>query len=160
MSRPGPPYGSTSSLRLRGFEQGWGEALPEGLHLYAGAYSPLPGAHAASAFAAMDPRPEGVFVASDDLGIGFISGLGALGIEVHRDYELVGFDGQRRFMGMCPRGVASVVPPAPAMGLHAAHLLATRFQHPSWPARKVLLGCTIRGPSATDPASADKGANP
>jgi DNA-binding LacI/PurR family transcriptional regulator/DNA-binding transcriptional regulator YhcF (GntR family) len=140
-----PPYLPTSQVRLRGFEAGWGEPLPAQHQLYAGAYSPLSGATIARNYAALNPRPRGVFVASDDLAVGFISGLATLNLRMRRDYELVGFDGQRQLKQLAQGQVTSVEVPAALMGQHAAELLIDRAQHPDRPCRTLMVGCTLRG---------------
>lgn len=129
----------TSYLRLHGFEIGFGGRLPASHLLPAKSHSPYFGAMAAKRYAAMSPRPRGVFVASDDLAIGFISGLTALGLSAGRDYALVSFDGQAR-MGA---GACSVRVPAAAMGRQAVQLLTSRLADPQQPIRRVLLGCSL-----------------
>jgi len=139
----GPPYRPTSAARLRGFQSGWGDVIPQSHQLYAGAYSPLGGARSARFFVALDPRPDGVFVACDEMGVGLISGLSALGLEVARDYQLVGFDGHPSLKALCPSNVASVIPPAFAMGTLGADMLISRVREPGLPARRLLVGCTL-----------------
>lgn len=132
----------TSYLRLHGFEQGWGEAVNPSHYLSAAGYSQLWGAKAAKVYAEMNPRPRGLFVASDDMAIGLVNGLTALGLEMDRDYNLVSFDGQRNLLEMAD-GVCCVTVPAEAMGHQAVQLLLSRLAQPDQPSRKVLLGCEL-----------------
>lgn len=142
---PLPPYQQTSAERLRGFVRGWGQDIPESNLIYIGGYSPVGGVHAAKKYYAMKDRPRGVFVASDDIAMGFITGLLAMGLELHRDYQLVGFDGQRELANIVPAGVVSVVPPAAAMGTHAAQLLISRLKQPNLPTRTLSFACSLSG---------------
>jgi DNA-binding LacI/PurR family transcriptional regulator len=142
-----PPYRRTSEQRLRGFQVGWGEVLPESCRIYAGAYSPLSGSRAAARYAQMNPRPRGVFVASDDIATGFVNGLNTLGLVPARDYQLVSFDGQQLMRAMCPQ-TPCVEPPAQLMGLHAVQFIVDRRLHPDRPSRRLLLGCSLRQESS------------
>jgi DNA-binding transcriptional regulator YhcF (GntR family) len=139
----GPPYLPTSQARLAGFQRGWGSPLSQTHQLYAGSYSPLSGSTVARLFAALKPRPCGVFVASDDLAVGFVTGLVALGLHLQRDYELVSFDGQLEFTQLVRGRAVSVTMPADLMGKHAADLLADRMAHPDRPRRTLLVGCLL-----------------
>lgn len=132
----------TSYLRLHGFEQGWGEAVNPDHQLSAAGYSQIWGAKAAKVYARMNPRPRGIFAVSDDLAIGMINGLTALGLELDHDYQLVGFDGQRQLMEISSE-VCCVTVPATAMGEQAVQLLLSRIAKPDQPLRKVLLGCSL-----------------
>ncbi len=138
-----PAYRKTSQLRLSGFEEGWGARIKPEHQFHCDYYSPLGGAIAARAYALLSPRPQGIFVVSDDVAVGFISGLAALGLDLGRDYKLVGFDGQKILQQLHPAGVSSVHVPAIAMGKSAVDLLVSRFQSPDWPLRRVMLGCQL-----------------
>jgi DNA-binding transcriptional regulator YhcF (GntR family) len=142
----------TSHLRLAGFERGFGQPILAAQQIPAIGYSPFWGAMAAKSYAQMSPRPMGVFAASDDLALGFANGLAALGLELHRDYHLISFDGQRQLQGV-PGGVCSVVVPAAAMGRTALDLLLSRLAEPQLPLRKVMLGCELNRPLPDRPVS-------
>jgi hypothetical protein len=132
----------SSYLRLHGFEMGWQQRLDPSRYLGVPGYSSIFGARAAKAFVAITPRPQAVFAASDDLALGFINGMAGLGLELHRDYELASFDGQRQ-LDRVAGGVCSVIVPAADMGHQAVQLLISRAQNPQQPLRKVLLGCSL-----------------
>jgi len=140
---PKLPYHLTSIRRLRGFEAGWGATLPDHHWLRVPFHSTMFGARAAMEYAALSPRPRGIFVACDDLGIGLIHGLTALGLEPGRDYQLIGFDGSDPFVSMAPGAIASVRVPAACMGRLGAQLLMNRLADPHWPAQSVNLACDL-----------------
>lgn len=138
------PFLKTAEIRCRGFEQGWGASLQEHHKLYAGAYSPLSGAVIARQYAALKDRPRGVFLVCDDLATGFVNGLATLGLQLQRDYELVGFDGQQQFKNLSQGAAVSVEPDGRLMGMHAAQLLLDRVQNPDRPRRTMMIGCVIQ----------------
>ncbi len=137
----GPPYQMTSIRRLRGFESSWGAPLPAAHWLRVDSHSMLFGARAATQYAALNPRPRGIFVACDDLAIGMVHGLAALGMENGRDYHMVSIDGSEALRASGPHAVASVSIPAAYLGRMGAHLLLNRLADAHWPAQEVTLSC-------------------
>lgn len=135
-------YETTSQARLNGFLSSWGN-LPEKYRLTTPFYSAIGGAQAAKKYVRFEPRPQGVFTATDELAAGFISGAEALGLRLWRDYHLVGFDGQAQLRDLSPKGVPSVMLPAELMGQYAVDMLLSRWANPSLPSRKLLLGCSL-----------------
>ena len=152
-----PAYRETSAARLRGFELGWGSRVPKPRRVYTGSYGPNAGAKGVRAFLAMNPRPDAVFTASDDIALGFVAGALAHGLHPGVDYQIVGFDGQERGRHMVEGSLTTVAVPTFDMGRRAAEMLLERLAHPDQPMRKLLLGCslykgtTVRAPAATAP---------
>ncbi len=143
VSRDGQGYEVSCRRRLDGFMAGWGKPLEKRHQLVSPFYSPLGGANMASQYAKLEPRPRGVFAATDDLASGFISGAEALGLRLWRDYELVGFDGMPGLQELSARGIPSVQVPAELMGRHAVDLFISRMAEPSLPSRKLWLACSL-----------------
>ena len=50
------------------------------------------GCAAAELYLALRDRPTGIFAANDEMAIGFLSSLRAVGIECPRDISIIGFD--------------------------------------------------------------------
>jgi len=136
-------YRSPDALRLAGFEAGFGKPIDPSRKISCEAYTELAGGCAALAFSKLDNRPDAVFCSTDEIAIGFIIGAKVLGMEVGRDYRLVGFDGLSRAQGIVWGGMTTVVVPAEAMGRQAGELLVERFDAPADPPRSVRLGCTL-----------------
>nr|WP_281380149.1 LacI family DNA-binding transcriptional regulator [Prosthecomicrobium pneumaticum] len=88
------PDASTNIERREGFVR---RAVERGLAspavIEAGLFSYEAGYHAAPGFAALSPRPDGVFCANDILAIGFMDGVRReLGLSIPDDLSVVGFD--------------------------------------------------------------------
>lgn len=143
-SRDPGAYADISLARLRGFRTGLGFDLRPEHCLRASSYSVAAGARVASAFLKLNPRPDGVFAASDELAVGFAMGAIAANAEPGRDYRLIGFDGHHALRPIpdCPP-IASVLPPVREMAHRAAELLAQRIIQPERPAQRMLFSCTI-----------------
>ena len=90
----GPSRTAAPNERLIGFReamQGAGlEVRPE--WILPGDYTMLAGVAGAERIAAMRERPSAVFVANDEMCLGFISRLRDHGIECPRDISVIGFD--------------------------------------------------------------------
>lgn len=136
-------YDLTSSMRLRGFEHGFGEPLPDAQHLCADCYGPGAGARFMASYVRMNPRPDFLFAASDDIAIGIVTGGLALGLEPGRDYQVVGFDGQFAGRRLETGPLTTINAPTLEMGKRAAELLADRLENPDQPVRRVSLGCSL-----------------
>jgi len=137
-------YDLTSTSRLCGFERGWGEILDDRNLLYAPGYSIHAGGLRFGEYMRMSPRPNAVFVASDELAIGFIAAAAASGLRPGHDFHLVGFDGQDR---PDPKSegiqLTTVRVPAAEMGRRAAELMVSRFEDPSRLTQRLLLSCSM-----------------
>jgi DNA-binding LacI/PurR family transcriptional regulator len=136
-------YDDTSTLRLRGFEHGWGDAVPEARQLVARWYDITEAGALTAQWMAMPDRPRAVFAASDELAIGFIVGAAAHGQVAGRDFHIVGFDAQQAARRMQGGPLTSVAVPAREMGELGARLLISRFEEPDQAVRRVALGCSL-----------------
>jgi len=136
-------YDTTSSARLVGFQRGWGCMLGDHELLVAKYYDPVQAGRAVAEFMTKNPRPQAVFAASDELAVGFIAGASAYGLEVGRDFHVIGFDGQR--IGRELRGgpLTTIQVPASQMGAIGARVLAERLADRDQSVRRVHLGCTL-----------------
>jgi len=129
--------------RLRGFERGWGEPVPEANRIVTGSYDIKYGATAVAKYVAMSPRPEAVFTASDDLACGFQIGSFSHELFAGKDYQLIGFDKQQRAVDAPEGPITSIEVPRRELGLRAAELMASRLADVDQPPRKVQLGCRL-----------------
>jgi len=144
-------YDLTSSSRLTGFERVWGECLSPQRRLIVEAYMTKWGAKAVADYLQMNPRPEAVFAASDELAIGFVHGALAHGLEPGHDYQILGFDGQQCARELAGGPLTTVAVPGMEMGELGAALLTQRMLRPQQNVRRVLLGCTIeKGVTTTE----------
>ncbi len=137
-----PGYVSTSATRLRGFEIGWGQPVPEPLQFRTKNYAIDSGAQVAAQYARMPQRPEAVFAASDELAVGFVLGLIPFGLKAGRDYSIVGFDGQQVGRELSQGSLTTIEVPAALMGRRGGELLLDRLRHPPQPVRRLALGCS------------------
>lgn len=135
---------TVSALRLQGFERGLGASLPRDSVLTVISHSLHGGACAAESFLKLNPRPEAVFAASDELAVGFIMGTTSHGLQPGRDYDIIGFDGQQIGRDLPGGDLTTVEVPVEQMGRHAAAFLADRLLDPDRPVRKLSLGCSLR----------------
>jgi len=136
-------YDRTASLRLEGFERGWGAKVPEANRIYAEAYDMGVGARKVRRYLKLEPRPTGVFCATDELAAGFVIGGLAVGIEPATDYKLIGFDGQPVGRNISEGPLTTVEAPLEEMACRAAELLVDRLDNPDQPVRRLALGCRL-----------------
>jgi DNA-binding LacI/PurR family transcriptional regulator len=139
----GARYDATSTLRLRGFEHGWGGAVPESHCMVARWYDIAEAGSLAAQWMAMPHRPRAIFAASDELAIGFIVGAAAHGQVAGRDFHIVGFDAQQAARRLQAGSLTSVAVPAREMGQMGARLLISRFEEPDQAVRRLALGCSL-----------------
>lgn len=146
-------YNTTCRARFEGFQRGWGEAIPESRQLYAAYYGTHPGACAVADILAMQPKPDGIFAATDELAIGITLGHVSHRLWAGKDYQLVGFDGQD--VGRhTPHGALTTIDvPLDQMTRRAAELLASRFAMPEQPVRRLFLGSSFYQGQTTTPLS-------
>lgn len=134
----------TSAARLHGLEMGWQNLLEERHLLYAPGYSVLSGGNRFAQYLAMEPRPDGVFCASDELALGFMTAAASHGLVASRDFQLIGFDDQNADGGGAPgTRLTSIRVPAAMMGRRAAELMIQRAADPTRSVQRVLLPCTV-----------------
>jgi len=130
-----------SSVRLHGFEAGWGEPLPADRLIKVKTYNPMVGGQAFRAFRELTDRPDGVFAASDDLAYGFLIAAGSHGLMPARDFLLVGFDGQDLSEELGVTDLSTIRVPCEQLGQRAAQLMIDRFSDPDRPAEHVICRC-------------------
>lgn len=136
-------YDLTSELRLRGFERGWGGALPERC-LYTGhRYTIDDGADLFRVWFDTPDRPRGLFAATDELAVGFVIAARGRGLEPGRDFHIIGFDGQWRGRCLAAGPLTTVEVPMYEMGQAAADLIAERFRNPGRSPRHVSVSCRM-----------------
>lgn len=87
----GPRANILSATRRAGFLAAAARLGAEA-SVMAGDFTIRSGVAGARAWAALDPRPTGVFCASDECAFGFISECARMGIIVPRDVSVMGFD--------------------------------------------------------------------
>ncbi len=139
-----------SELRLRGFEQGLGQLVKPEHRLLSHGYSVLSGGVVMGKYLRLRQRPQGVFAASDDIALGFIAGAVAHGLEVGRDFRLIGFDAQESIRRQVPGGLASIGLPLTEMAQRSAELLHARQRQPDQPAQRLYVaGRYVTGASVT-----------
>ena len=136
-------YDQTSDIRLRAFEEGFGERIPETRRLTTARYGTGSGARVAPLFAQVRPRPDFVFAVCDEVAIGFMMGASALGLEAGRDYQLLGFDGQPVGHRIEGGPLSSIQRPVNEMLELAVHYLLDRLEHPDRIPRRTTLGATL-----------------
>ncbi|KKE77671.1 catabolite control protein A [Oceanobacillus caeni] len=92
-----------------------------------GDYSYESGLEAAKQLAALDEKPEAIFVASDEMALGVIHGVQDMGYNVPNDVEIFGFDNTRLATMVRPT-LSTVVQPMYDIGAVAMRLL-TKFMN-------------------------------
>lgn len=136
-------YDKTASLRIEGFERGWGDAIAPANKLYAEAYDVCVGARMVRQYLELDPRPQGIFCATDELAVGFVIGALTAGLEPGTDYKLIGFDGQPIGRNLGEGPLTTIEAPLEEMASRAAELLISRLDQPEQPVRRLALGCRL-----------------
>jgi len=139
----GEPFDRTSMTRLRAFEQGFARPVAEADQISCVFYGPMNGAMAAATYVKLNPRPDVVFCASDELAVGFAMGASSHGLQPGRDFRLVGFDRQQLGHELAGTVLTTVEVPSAEMGRRAAEMLSSRFENPDQPVRRLALGCTL-----------------
>ncbi len=136
-------FASTSMSRLRGFELGFGQVIPDELKIKTEYFRLEAGAQAVARYLAMPHRPDGIFAASDELAVGFVLGGLAHGISPGVDYQIIGFDKQNLGANLLSGALTSVEAPSRDLGHKAAELLTQRILDPSLSVRRLSLGCSL-----------------
>jgi LacI family transcriptional regulator len=97
-----------------------------------------PGAIAAAArLIALPERPTAAICFNDVVGLALASGLYDLGVEVGRDFSVIGFDNVPEANLVRPKLTSVATHPA-NIGATAARLLLDRLQHPDRAARRII----------------------
>jgi len=142
----GPATNPEAAERVRGYADALaaaGIAFEEGLVL-PGSFTFASGARAAEAVAAMRERPTAVFVASDEMAIGFIKALKDRGLLVPKDISVAGFDGID-YSAMYDPALTTVIQPRAELGRLAAENLLRRMRgdDPPGPALRTRIPCSL-----------------
>jgi len=149
-------YDPISMARLHGFEDGWGEPLANAYLLKAKGYNLLSGGRSLRQFMTMDPKPDGIFAASDDLALGILAAAGSHGLTPGEDFQVVGFDGQDRGQQQGDVTLSTVKVPCEQMGRRAAQLLIERFKTPDRPNNRMTLECVTHHGTTTGASFQEK----
>ncbi|EKE69628.1 LacI family DNA-binding transcriptional regulator [Celeribacter baekdonensis] len=88
----GPAKNTLSISRAAGVDAALATAGLPPAHRLEGAFTLSSGRAAAEALLARTPRPTAVFCDNDEMAIGLMAGLRAEGLDVPRDFSIVGFD--------------------------------------------------------------------
>lgn len=135
-----PSYANISTQRLAGLQAGLGHPIPSNWQLRVSAYDWISGARVFQQYARLKPRPSAIYVASDDLAIGFILAAQGQGLEAGQDYHIIGTDGQIQARQCSSRPLTTIEMPAQEMGQQAAKMLLSRFFDPDQAPRRLALG--------------------
>jgi len=130
-------------LRVMGFQEGYGEEIPESRVFLAAAHTPLEAAKVIPQILKMTPLPDAIFADTDDLAYGLCHALVAHSIEPGKDIKVIGCDGQPPPYPEDPP-LTTVAAPMEELGRMAAILGVQRAGNPEAPARRVLLACSLR----------------
>jgi DNA-binding LacI/PurR family transcriptional regulator len=150
-----------SRTRLCGFEEGFGSRIPDPCRLMARRYTEAAGAQLVALLSTLDPLPDVVFAASDELAVGLMRRAAETGLIAGQHFMLIGFDGQLRGLNAPGGPLTTIVRPERQLGEAAADFLMGRLANPNLPPRRVLLGCTLfEGSTARSLASSPRAATP
>lgn len=136
-------YDHLALQRLRGFERGWGEPLPEQHRIFSGSLDLTSGAAAFAKYAKLEPRPQAIFCETDDLAIGLHIGAYTHDLRAGHDFSLIGFDKQQLGMTVPAGPITTIEVPRQTIGERAADMLLGRLENPKQPVRRISLGCTL-----------------
>ncbi|SIS94933.1 catabolite control protein A [Salimicrobium salexigens] len=120
----GPDNTSINTKKLEGYKRAlkdYNQGVDDEL-LVLGDYSYDSGLEAAEQIIALEERPGGVFVASDEMALGVIHGFQDKGISVPEDIEVIGFDNTRLATMIRPT-LSTVVQPMYDIGAVSMRLL-------------------------------------
>jgi DNA-binding LacI/PurR family transcriptional regulator/DNA-binding transcriptional regulator YhcF (GntR family) len=148
-------YHTISAIRLAGLELGLGAAVAHECRLLADRYDDRAAAKLVTQYMAIPDRPRAIFAASDDLALGFIVGASSHGLEVGRDFQIIGFDGQSRGRSIFGGPLTTIDVLRPQLARQAVRLLADRLHDPDLPVRCISHGCRLVPGHTTRPASPD-----
>jgi LacI family transcriptional regulator len=143
-------FDHTSAARIHGFELGLGRKLAAQHRMTCTHYHGVAAAQRVPDYLKLNPRPQGIFAASDEIALGFMHGAAAHGLEPGKDYQIIGFDSQQRGREL-PTPLTSVEVPSVEMGSLAARLLVERLLDPQRAPRRILLGCSLWLGKTTQP---------
>jgi LacI family repressor for deo operon, udp, cdd, tsx, nupC, and nupG len=136
-------YDKISLKRLEGLTIGLGKPIRPEWQLSAASYTTFCGAAAIGNWQKLNPRPQAIFAASDDLAYGFIHGAIAYGFTPGRDFQIIGFDSQQQSPFYLGKTLTSVAIPITEMGIIAAKMLIKRIEEPNLTPQRIYLGCQL-----------------
>lgn len=135
-----PTLRPLSQQRIRGFEIGFGEPVPEDHRYFRGHTSQYLGVEALKHYLTMQPRPDGVFSVTDDAACGFQIAALAHNLQPGKDFHLIGFDGLDQGSSVPGGPLTSVRAPVDLIGRRGAELLVARLLQPDRPVERIELG--------------------
>lgn len=110
------------------------------------------GVEAAKAFLVMRKRPTGIIACSDELAIGFMKKVQAVGLKVPRDVSVIGFDGIE-FADFCEPTLTTIRQPRFDMGQAGARILLEAIETSDWGDKKsIILSSQLDIRDSTGPA--------
>jgi DNA-binding LacI/PurR family transcriptional regulator len=138
-----PPFGNVSLKRLKGLNLGLGAEIRPEWQLTCNSYVGFSAAKCTLDWLKLSPRPSVIFAASDDLAYGFIYGALGHGLIPGKDYQIMGFDAQKKesFDEDCI--LTSIDIPIEEMGTVAAKMLMKRLENPDATPHRTYLGCQL-----------------
>ena len=140
---PWPFRSPFSTLRIMGFELGWGEPIIESQILTGYGFTPRCGATLAAQIVKCHPLPDAVFAVCDDIAEGVSHALISHGIIPGKDIKLMGFDGQPKRFETDPL-LTSINVPLEELGRAAVRLALERVHHPDRPGQRLSIACALR----------------
>ena len=139
-----------AELRLRGYQQALaaaGLAIDESLVFRATSYHRRDGEEAMSTLLELEPRPDGVFCATDLLALGALKAARHAGVRVPEDVAIMGFDGLEEGEYSVP-SLSTIAPDKEELARVAVDTLLARIDALSsagveLPARDILIPFTL-----------------
>lgn len=140
----GPTDLSTAADRLAGYRTAIRQAgLPADPELVVrGDFRIDSGAGLALQLLALDPRPDGLFVANNLMMVGTLRALADAGLSAPEDVLLAGFD-EMSWAGLAPP-LTLIEQPTYEIGRQATELLLRRVAGEQFPVQRVVLSATLR----------------
>ncbi|SFD83291.1 LacI family DNA-binding transcriptional regulator [Roseivivax sediminis] len=122
----GPAENVLAETRRAGFLEA-AAARAVSAEVFDGDFTLAAGAEAARRWAGLAERPTGVFCASDECALGFISECGRLGVSVPRDVSVIGFD-DIDFADHFLPALTTIRQPREEMGRQAARMIVAMLE--------------------------------
>ena len=106
---------------------------------------------AAKHYLDLEPRPDAVICANDDMALGFMKGVRAAGVRVPDDVAVTGFDGGD-FAAYTSPGLTTLRQPAEQMGAASARLLLQLINGEAPPVfQRMIVSCVLDERGSTPP---------
>lgn len=120
--------------------------------IMAGDYSMQSGSSTATAIVSRPRRPTAIFCFNDEMAIGAIHQLRALGYGIPDDISVAGFD-DIEVARYCSPGLTTVVQPKAEIGAQAARMLIDRIEGRATDVQQIVLGFSICTRASTGPVA-------